>query len=176
MAKPLIDWPQTDRPLGLEEFKALYDEFREMFGFEDPYPPFEKLLKESVQKLDAALAAVNFIDSNGNSRYRPGPEKVSAYLYFVNKSHFLFNGNKRASLVAAFAYLRINGKWINTNWEDIYEIAKNIASQAGSKDREKVIKINAKFIQKKLSDFDSKKTLLLSNTVEEWFATFLVEK
>ena len=126
MVRLLRNWPKNEKRLTLELFGTSYDEFRLIFPQKQPISRFNELINDSKNKLQSALSAVAFESSNGY-RYKPGIEATAAYLFFINQSHFLFNGNKRASLYGTFGYLLLHGHFLETKWEEVYKMAEKIA-------------------------------------------------
>jgi death-on-curing family protein len=71
--------------------------------FSDPgysMPPLRWLDKN---KMESALGAIQ------NSYYVTVPELGAALIYYINKNHPLWEGNKRMSIIVLFSFLLING-------------------------------------------------------------------
>lgn len=150
------NWPKSDTPLNLSNFELIYEEYRHRFydlGQPFAYIPFNKLGEEALNKLESALLAVGFISSGGVYRYDPGPKRAAAYFYHINKSHFIDNGNKRASLAGLFGYLALNGKYLKSLWSNVYKLAYGIA-KSKPKNKDILIENSRVFIEKYLVDYE----------------------
>ena len=171
MAKPSSDWLENNRDLDLNAFKIVYEEYRSIFDFETPYPPFDELEKESIDGITTVLASVSFTTADGQRHYNFGIETAAAYLYFLNKKHALENGNKRVSLVGLFAYLRLNGKWLKTAWREVYDISKRIAISE-PKDIDAIMSECIQFISKNLINYAEDLREAMIKTSDLWYKSF----
>jgi death-on-curing protein len=61
------------------------------------------------------------------------PEMAAAYLFHVSQAHGFVDGNKRAALAAALAFLSLNGYELSADPEDLYELCMAVAAGKASK-------------------------------------------
>ena len=61
------------------------------------------------------------------------PEMAAAYLFHVSQAHGFVDGNKRAALAAALAFLSLNGYEIDADPDDLYKICIAVAAGEASK-------------------------------------------
>ena len=166
------NWPKNNHELTLELFCKVYEEYRDYFEeLGQSYSPIAELSKESISKVEAAIVSVNFKSKEGVQHYKPGCEAAAAYLYFINKSHFLFNGNKRASLAALFGYLGIKDKYLKTDWKEIYKLATKIAL-SDPKDVKKVINQISRTICASLIDMEDNSIQRFKISVTNWVKNY----
>jgi len=154
MAKPLKNWqPKTEiiRFL-LKEALEIYKEYREIFSKEQPLPKLEELLKHNFDILDGCLGSIRQQLKDGEYLYDPGLETAAAYFYFINKSHWLPNGNKRSAMIISLYYLKKHNKWPQINWNDLYLLAMEVANYQG--DPKIMLKKIKNIFQKELIDYE----------------------
>jgi death-on-curing protein len=58
---------------------------------------------------------------------------AAAYLFHVSQAHGFVDGNKRAALAAALAFLALNGQEIDADPEDLYAMCMAVAAGKASK-------------------------------------------
>ncbi len=61
------------------------------------------------------------------------PEMAAAYLFHVSQAHGFVDGNKRAALAAALAFLALNGHELAADSDDLYEVCMAVAAGKASK-------------------------------------------
>jgi death-on-curing protein len=61
------------------------------------------------------------------------PEMAAAYLFHVSQAHGFVDGNKRAALAAALAFLSLNGYDLDANPDDLYDLCIAVAAGTASK-------------------------------------------
>ena len=61
------------------------------------------------------------------------PEMSAAYLFHVSQAHGFVDGNKRAALAAALAFLALNGYELAADPDDLYEVCLAVAAGKASK-------------------------------------------
>jgi death-on-curing protein len=61
------------------------------------------------------------------------PEMAAAYLFHVSQAHGFVDGNKRAALAAALAFLALNGHELAADPDDLYGLCIDIAAGKSSK-------------------------------------------
>ncbi len=77
--------------------------------------------------LESALARPRNLLAYG--RKRPTSARLAAaYAYGIIKNHPFVDGNKRAALVIAFAFLDVNGVEIRASEEEAYRVFMDLAS------------------------------------------------
>jgi death-on-curing protein len=79
--------------------------------------------------LESALAAAR-ATFGGEFLHGSLPEMAAAYLFHLVRNHPFVDGNKRAGLAAAFAFLGLNGLWLEA---DPDELAEQVLGVAGGK-------------------------------------------
>jgi death-on-curing protein len=61
------------------------------------------------------------------------PEMAAAYLFHVSQAHGFVDGNKRAALAAALAFLALNGYELQADPDDLYDLCIGVAAGTASK-------------------------------------------
>jgi death-on-curing protein len=61
------------------------------------------------------------------------PEMAAAYLFHVSQAHAFVDGNKRAALAAALAFLDLNGHELVADPDALYELCLGVAAGTTSK-------------------------------------------
>lgn len=61
------------------------------------------------------------------------PEMAAAYLFHVSQARGFVDGNKRAALAAALAFLALNGHELDADPDDLYELCLGVAAGQTSK-------------------------------------------
>jgi death-on-curing protein len=61
------------------------------------------------------------------------PEMAAAYLFHISQAHGFIDGNKRAALAAALAFLALNGYELDADPDDLYELCMAVAAGGASK-------------------------------------------
>lgn len=153
MVKPLKNWqPKTEViRFRLSDALQIYKEYREIFSKEQPLPELEELQKHNLDILDGCLGSIRQQFGNGQFFYKPGIETAAAYFYFINKSHWLPNGNKRSAMMISLYYFKQHNKWLQLNWNDLYLLAMEVANYRG--DPKIMLKKIKKIFQKELIDY-----------------------
>jgi death on curing protein len=60
-------------------------------------------------------------------------EMAAAYLFHVSQAHAFVDGNKRAALAAALAFLELNGQELIVEPDALFELCMNVAAGNASK-------------------------------------------
>jgi len=82
--------------------------------------------------LESAVHAV--VAGFGGESLHPGLiEMAGAYLYYIVKNHPFIDGNKRAGLVAASTFLKMNGIELNADEPEIGDIVLALAEGKADK-------------------------------------------
>jgi len=55
------------------------------------------------------------------------PEMAAAYLFHLSRNHPFLDGNKRAGLAAAIAFLGLNGLWLDANPKELADQVLRVA-------------------------------------------------
>lgn len=64
----------------------------------------------------------------GDLVYKNAYEVAGTYAYHIIKNHPFIDGNKRIGILAAMTFLQINDMHIQTDHEELYDLAIDIAS------------------------------------------------
>ena len=133
MAKFLRSWQPKIEVVRftLDQAIEYYREFREIFSKDQPLPKLKEITQDGRNKLDGCLGNIRQQTKKKGYFYKPGIETAAAYFYFVNKSHWLFNGNKRSAMIFTLIYFKIHNKWLRMNWGELYNLAKKVAIYSG---------------------------------------------
>lgn len=123
------------RYLALQDFSIIVDEYRHHFKeFDDPLPD---LTLCHQGKLESVIAIPQ--KTFGTKDLYPSIfEKAACYLYFINKLHPFFNGNKRMSVFVTSIFLMMNGFELTFTDQQVYEYAQSVT--LSSHDQTKKIK------------------------------------
>jgi death-on-curing protein len=76
--------------------------------------------------LESALAAPR-ATFGGKHLHATFPEMAAAYLFHLAQNHPFVDGNKRAALAAAIAFLGLNGLWLEANADELAETVLAVA-------------------------------------------------
>ncbi len=82
--------------------------------------------------LESALAAPRAA-CGGEYLHGSLPEMAAAYLFHVVRNHPFVDGNKRAGLAAAIAFLGLNGLWLEADPGELAEAVLGVAEGSTSK-------------------------------------------
>lgn len=131
-------------PLTLDHLKSIYEVLRqhEREHGDEPLPSFDRASKEKLQSAIQTVEAEYF----GESNYTTLIEKAVAYLYFLNKSHALPNGNKRFSIACFKIYVYLNQSQLRAPHEFLQEVAILIA-QSDPEDKDALLRDLTKFMK-----------------------------
>jgi death-on-curing family protein len=97
---------------------------RQRLAFDEPIPPFETRFPG---RLEACLAMPHQRFS-GYSPYGTLREKAAILFYLLVKDHPFQNGNKRIALTSMLVFLFINGRWLESNEDELYRLAVDVAA------------------------------------------------
>jgi len=167
MVKHLKNWQKNNVPLGIKEFKIIWKEFRDALEYNEPFPMLEGISSYSWQRLESTFGAINYRGFSGAYRFEPGSIAVAAYLCFVNRGHCLNNGNKRASLLSAIGYLKLNNLFLDMSWKKLYDLSKSIANSPFSVEEQ--IPIVARIIAEYIVPYDESKKSDLIESAIVWY-------
>ena len=115
--------------------------------YDEPLPSFDSRFPD---KLEAALYAPQRM-VGGTPVYPTLHEQSAALLYEMVKMHPFLNGNKRMACVSLMTFLAFNGKWVQTEWRKLYDIAVSVADSK-TENREGILGLLTEFIKNNLED------------------------
>ncbi len=132
-----------------EDFEFLcFDLAIELMGSQEPIPDYST---RDNNLLESSLGAPR--QTFGGKLLHPTLEKqVSTLFYSLVKNHPFKNGNKRIAVMALLAFLSLNGKWINIDPLELYQIACTVSSSS-PKEKDKILKLVTKTIKDNLVNF-----------------------
>ena len=134
--------------LTIEDVKNIcYDYAKAHLTHDEPFSLFEE---QYEGMLETALFSPQKSFS-GKMVYSTLPEQAAVLFYNMIKLHPFFNGNKRIACVSLLVFLAFNQKWISTDWQTLYKMAKDVAS-SDAKGNTETIKILIKFINATIKD------------------------
>lgn len=143
----------TTRLTLLDVQKVAFELACEELAVDEPIPPFETRFPG---RLEACLE-IPPQTFGGYSPYKTLAYKAAFLFYLLIKDHPFRNGNKRIALTSLLVFLFLNERWLETSWQDLYRLAKNVAeSQANAKDL--IVMGVSGFIDKRLVRRDSSST------------------
>ncbi len=120
--------------------KSFFSEYKE------PIPDFEK---HNAALLDSALSLPK-ATYGGLELYPTLADKSAVMFYAIIKNHAFANGNKRIATTALLVFLYLNGQWLESEQQGIYEWAVKVA-ESSSQEREKILQELTKWLQKNLT-------------------------
>jgi death on curing protein len=82
--------------------------------------------------LESAVAAPK-ATFGGELLHGTVPEIAAAYLYHLVRNHPFVDGNKRAGLAAAIAFLGLNDLWLEAEEDDVVELVVAVATGKATK-------------------------------------------
>jgi len=128
--------------LSSQDFEYLcFDFAREQLSFDQPIPDYST---RNSALLESSLGSPK--QSFGGKLLYPTLKEQSAILFYsLIKNHPFENGNKRIAVMALFAFLALNNKWISIPPLELYKLAVYVA---GTNSRAKDSAI--KYIQEKI--------------------------
>lgn len=104
--------------LALDEVLALHADQIERYGGSPGL--------RDVELLESALAAPR-ATFGGGFLHTTLPEMAAAYLFHIVRNHPFVDGNKRAGLAAAIAFLGLNDLWLEADEDEIAELVIAVA-------------------------------------------------
>lgn len=121
---------------------------QEHLSFNEPIPDFSTRFPNILE----SCVAMPFIKYKNKDLYKGLIGKAAILLYLMVKNHPFQNGNKRIALTAMLVYLAKNGKWLNANDSEFYDITIWVASSpAVTKDA--TVKGIESFLQEHIVEF-----------------------
>jgi death-on-curing protein len=110
--------------LTLDEVLALHADQLERYGGDPGL--------RDIGLLESALAAPR---ATFGSAFLHGslPEMAAAYLFHLVGNHPFVDGNKRAGLAAAIAFLGLNGLWLEADPDEVVEVTMRTARGEATK-------------------------------------------
>lgn len=86
---------------------------------------------------------------DGNYLYPSLVDQATILFYLLTKNHPFANGNKRIAVTALLVFLFLNGRWIASGQDEMYELAMYVAASE-AREREAVLASVRNFIQEHL--------------------------
>lgn len=111
--------------------------------------PLYDLTEENRLKIRELIDAP-FASFGGVEKYPSLEEKAAVIFCSAIRGHKFGNGNKRTAVMLLLAILYVNGKWIALKWEELYNLAMNIAKDKDS-NFEKQVKETAKKLSTRIT-------------------------
>lgn len=99
--------------------------------------PIGPLTTRGINALQSALHAP-FISYGGKYKYRYLYHRAAVLFYMIAKDHAIGNGNKRCAVIITVVFLVLNGKIPNTDHEDMYNLAKEVAKSDARKSEQNI--------------------------------------
>ncbi len=131
-----------------EEFLLLFNISVEKHRNTDE--PIPEMSEANVDKIKNCLQ-IPFMTFDKVDLYKSIYDKAGILLYVFIKNHPLTNGNKRLALIVTAYFLKKNKKELPIYGDDIYDLAKHIAS-SDSSDKDKILQ----YIKEKIQPMASK--------------------
>ena len=103
--------------------------------WDEPIPSFGTRFPNSLE----SCIKTPFLTYQKKHFYRGLIGKASMLFYLMIKNHPFENGNKMIAVMTLFYFLYKNGKWLNIDNKQLYDIAFNIA-KTKPKSRDRAIK------------------------------------
>lgn len=111
------------RYLTIADFEIVIDEYKHHFAnFQDPLPDLQSCDKNKIDSI-IAIPQKTF---SGKDLYPNVFHKAACYLYFINKMHPFYNGNKRMSVFVTNIFLMMNNYELTFSDDQMYELAKMV--------------------------------------------------
>lgn len=111
--------------------------------YKEPIPSFEQ---HNPALLDSALSLAK-ATYGGIELYPTLADKAAVMFYALIKNHPFANGNKRIATTALLVFLYLNGQWLESEQEGVYQWAVDIA-QSATNEREQILKKLTRWLYK----------------------------
>ncbi|MFQ5545375.1 MAG: type II toxin-antitoxin system death-on-curing family toxin [Acidiferrobacterales bacterium] len=122
---------------------------KEHLSFNEPIPDFSTRFPNVLE----SCVLIPFQTFSGKALYPSLVAKASILFYLMIKNHPFQNGNKRIAITTLLVFLASNGKWIQVDAQELYNLTVWVAqSPAGFKDQ--VVDATQKFVRKHLVNAD----------------------
>lgn len=122
---------------------------KEHLSFDEPIPDFSTRFPNILE----SCVLTPFQRFSGKALYPRLVGKASILFYLMIKNHPFQNGNKRIAITTLFTFLFINGKWLKTDTQELYNFTVWVA-QSPAQVKEHVVAAIEKFIRDHLADAD----------------------
>lgn len=133
------------RRLTIEEIQySAHELARKHLDWGEPIPEFSTRYPRALEQCIFAP----FQTFKGDL-YKGLVSKAAILFYLLIKNHPFQNGNKRVAVMSLLVFLGKNGKWLSVSPQELYNLAKWVASSPASVNEETVRAIE-KEIQKSL--------------------------
>lgn len=117
---------------------------RKYLEWNEPIPEFETRYPYALEQCVGAP-----FQTFRGPLYKGLVAKGAILFYLMIKNHPFQNGNKRIAVMSLLIFLGKNGKWIHLSPQELYNLAKWVASSPASV-REETVRAIEKEIQKSL--------------------------
>lgn len=115
--------------LNSQDFEYLCFNFaREQLSFDQPIPDYST---RNSALLESSLGSPKQ-SFDGKLLYPTLKEQSTILFYSLIKNHPFENGNKRIAVMALFAFLALNDKWISIPPLDLYKLAVYVAGTSSN--------------------------------------------
>lgn len=121
---------------------------QELFSWDEPIPDFGTRFPNI---LESCLVSIRQ-SAGGKIAYRGMRTKAAVLFYLMIKNHPFQNGNKRIAVTSLLCFMSRNGKWIEVNNRELYNLAKWVA-ESNPKLKDATIQGIDKFIQLYMVDY-----------------------
>lgn len=121
---------------------------RVLMTWNEPIPDFKTRFPNILE----SCLAVPFQTYNRKPLYKRLIGKSSILFYLMIKNHPFKNGNKRIAVMTLLLFLVRNGKWLDTNPDQLYNMAVEIA-RSSPKKKDLILEKVRIFLEKGIVDF-----------------------
>lgn len=115
--------------------------------FNEPIPDFSTRFPNILE----SCLATPFQSFSRRPLYKGLIAKASILFYLMLKNHPFQNGNKRIAITTMLVFLDLNGKWLNVNLDEFYELSVRISASRPSEYNNMVNSIK-KFLRSHIVD------------------------
>ncbi|MBI2588020.1 type II toxin-antitoxin system death-on-curing family toxin [Candidatus Azambacteria bacterium] len=125
--------------------RVCFEYARARLTHDEPIPSFDSRFPS---KLESAIEAPQR-SYDGKLLYETFERQAALLFYELIKLHPFLNGNKRIATVSLMVFLSLNGKWIKTEWKELYDIAITVA-ESKPENRDGILGLLEEFIKNKI--------------------------
>ncbi|MCK4578414.1 MAG: type II toxin-antitoxin system death-on-curing family toxin [Candidatus Marinimicrobia bacterium] len=122
---------------------------RENLSFDEPIPDFTTRFPHVLE----SCIITPFQKFSGKTLYPSLAAKAAMLFYLMIKNHPFQNGNKRIAITTLLTFLHSNGKWLQADTQELYNVTMWVA-QSPSAFKEQVVAAVLQFIRDHLVDAD----------------------
>lgn len=122
------------KPLTMEEIQySAHELAKQYLSWNEPIPEFETRYPYGLEQCIAAP-----FQTYKGQLYKGLVAKAAILFYLMIKNHPFQNGNKRIAVTSLLLFLGKNGKWISISPQELYNLAKWVASSPANVKEETV--------------------------------------